>query len=451
MYLLEKRIQRVRMISKLVNKVTGSIFARLLLVLIVTAICVNLMVGIFFGHVFKNRAQTPAQKNLVQYVQYLIHDMGHPPDIARAKELSRKLFLEIEYRSPDQNWSTTGTFTEINPAHYEIIQENPMIKTTGFHNGFIIDVINGDEHFRFQLTNRFQDEVSDNDKKKLVLVLLVFLTAVFLIAYGFIRRIIGPFKPLTHGVQQISRGNLEHKVILKGANEFKALASAFNHMTFRIKAMLTAKEQLLLDVSHELRSPITRMKMALEFLHNMDIKKSLAEDISEMEMMVTEILESARMRFTSRELKKNSFNMGQLVQEISSIYQNQPPGIKIHPVSDDIHVHGDPEKIKIVLNNLLRNAVKYSGAGSRPVEIKLKRDLQHVIVTVQDNGSGIPEEALPFVFEPFYRVDKSRSKKTGGYGLGLSLCKTIMDAHHASIKIESALGKGTLVRLRFIE
>ncbi|MEJ2286654.1 MAG: sensor histidine kinase [Desulfobacterales bacterium] len=105
--------------------------------------------------------------------------------------------------------------------------------------------------------------------------------------------------------------------------------------------------------------------------------------------------------------------------------------------------------MKTVFNNILANAIKFSKAQSGPVRITIKQEPHYTVVQVIDDGIGIPPEELSFIFEPFYRVDKSRSKVSGGYGLGLSLCKTIMDAHDGKIEVTSEPGEGTTVSLFF--
>jgi signal transduction histidine kinase len=103
----------------------------------------------------------------------------------------------------------------------------------------------------------------------------------------------------------------------------------------------------------------------------------------------------------------------------------------------------------MVFNNIITNAIKYSPSDGEAVRLSLRKDEEYTLVQVQDHGLGIPGEDLPYIFEPFYRVDKSRSKRTGGYGLGLSLCKSIMDAHQDKIEVESTLGAGTTISLFF--
>jgi signal transduction histidine kinase len=130
-------------------------------------------------------------------------------------------------------------------------------------------------------------------------------------------------------------------------------------------------------------------------------------------------------------------------------FASQPPGVQAGDFPAEIELNVDPEQIKTVFKNVLTNAVKFSVPDDKPVMISVKKQADVTVVRILDHGIGIPPDELPFIFEPFYRVDKSRSKQTGGYGLGLSLCKTIMEAHGGRIEVDSKLDVGTCVSLFF--
>jgi signal transduction histidine kinase len=220
-------------------------------------------------------------------------------------------------------------------------------------------------------------------------------------------------------------------------------------MTDRIRDMLRTKEQLLLDVSHELRTPLTRMKVALEFLEDSQAKQSIQADMQEMEKMVAEILETARVQHKYENLKKQPTNLVRLLRDILLEFENQPPGIEMVKFPSEVIAAVDSEKIKTVFVNLINNAIKYSRPDSGPIRIFYKSDESYAIIGIADKGIGIPQEELSHIFEPFYRIDKSRAKDTGGYGLGLSLCKTIMEAHEGKIEVQSRPEEGTTVILFF--
>lgn len=283
------------------------------------------------------------------------------------------------------------------------------------------------------------------------LLLLIFLVIiVFIIAATIIHHFLIPVKRLTDAVNEIKKGNLDKKVIVKGHDEFSRLADAFNSMTAALKKMIQAREQLLLDVSHELRTPITRSKLAIEMMPDSKEKNSVIEDIREMEMMITDILETARLKNDDNVLNFRDVFILQLIQKTLSSFEKEKDKLKVNPVSDKLKIKVDEGRIMIVLRNIIENSIKYSPAGKGQIEISVFDQKEEIIIQIEDFGHGIPEDKLPFVFEPFYRVDDSRSKRSGGYGLGLHLCKRIMEVHGAEITIRNKQsGNGIIVCLSF--
>jgi signal transduction histidine kinase len=167
--------------------------------------------------------------------------------------------------------------------------------------------------------------------------------------------------------------------------------------------------------------------------------------------MITEILETARLRDGYARLNLKEIDLVALVGSIIAGFAGSSPEVdaKDMPVSMPFIV--DPELCRTVLKNIITNAVKYSGSDKGPVSVSLLHKPGFVAIEVRDHGVGIPVEDLPHIFEPFYRVEKSRSQTIKGYGLGLNLCKTIVEAHKGRIGIESSPGEGTTVTLSFPE
>ena len=430
---------------KFFNRIIRSVFTKLLMVIILAGICINLVVGGFFWH-YRNLAGGPFHKNVVQYLNYLIADMGNPPNPERAREIARQSLLEIRYESPALSWSTSDDLPGALSGRFRAWRQEPNVRLGKYHNRYVIEVDCKPGRFIFGLSQKLQ---IDSERDRLLVIMFVLLTAILAAAFFALRHILRPVKLLNTGVEQVGRGNLKHRVPLKNADEFRDLAAAFNDMTARIEDMLQTKDQLLLDISHELRTPITRMKVALEFLPESRARKNLQADIVEMEKMVGGILETARLRHKYAELKKQPADLVALLKQTAAAFEKQPPGIVTVDLPQEVILQVDPHQIKTVFENLLSNAFKYCEPESDPVKISLERRATDVIVRVEDHGIGIPQEELAHIFEPFYRVDKSRSKDTGGYGLGLSLCKTIMEAHEGKIEVQSRLKEGTTVCLFF--
>ena len=264
-------------------------------------------------------------------------------------------------------------------------------------------------------------------------------------------RMFKPLRLLTLGVQEISNGNLDFQFPTRGRRhgEIWYLAEQFNQMVGHVKEMIHSKDQLLLDVSHELRSPLTRMKVALEMSPKGKMKDSMLRDIAEMETMLTEILETERLKSGNGGLSLAAVDLTLLAGEMVKRYKGRKPGLKLVGEKGKRIVTADEARVKTVFQNVLENALKFSAGQKKPVQIGLETVADGILATVQDFGPGIPQDEQDKIFEPFYRVDKSRTKETGGYGLGLSLCREIMLAHGGDIRLESGPGKGTKVILRF--
>ena len=430
---------------KFFNRIIRSVFTKLLAVIILAGIFINMVVGGFFWH-YRNVAGGPFHKNVVQYLNYLIADMGNPPSLERAREIARQSMLEIRYTSPDLSWSTSDNLPAVYKGRFSAWHQDPDFRLGKYRGRYVIEVDRKPGRFIFGLSRNLP---IDSERNRLLVIMFVLLTVILAGAFFAIRHILRPVKWLNDGVREVGRGNLKHRVPLKKSDELRDLAAAFNEMTARIEDMLQTKDKLLLDISHELRTPLTRMKVALEFLPESRARKSLEDDIIEMEKMVSAILESARLRHKSAEFKKQPTDLVALLKQAAAAFEKQAPGIKTVDLPEELSLELDPHQIKKVIENVLSNAFKYCEPESDPVKISLEHRASEVIVRIEDNGIGIPPEELPHIFEPFYRVDKSRSKDTGGYGLGLSLCKTIMEAHEGKIEVQSRLKEGTTVLLFF--
>ena len=427
------------------NRIIRSVFTKLLVVIILAGICINLVVGGFFIHL-RNEFVGPFHKNVVQYLDYLIADMGNPPNLDRAREIAHQSYLEIRYDGPDLSWTTSNDMPTVFKGHFTPWHQNPDVRYGKYRGRHVIEVNKEAGRFIFGVSRNLP---VDSARHRLLAIILVLLTVILVAAFFAIRYILRPVKWLNIGVQEVSRGNLKHRVPLKKSDELRDLAVAFNDMTDRIRDMLHNKDQLLLDISHELRTPLTRMKVALEFLTDSQAKQSIQADMEEMEKMVTEILETARMQHRYENLKKQPINLVRLLKEMLPEFESRPPGIEMIEFPDEVMVEVDSEQIKTVFENVINNAIKYSRPDSDPIRIMYKREESYAVIQIADKGIGIPPEELPHIFEPFYRVDKSRAKDTGGYGLGLSLCKTIIEAHEGKIEVQSRPEEGTTVSLYF--
>jgi len=253
---------------------------------------------------------------------------------------------------------------------------------------------------------------------------------------------------LNDGVTRLGEGDLAVNVPRTTRDEFGTLTDAFNRMAGRVREMVVTRDQLLIDVSHELRSPLTRMKVALELLPDDAQKTRLTGDVAEMERMISGLLELERLR-AGKGVTLLRQDIVPIVREVVASYEDRPPGVELvlNGVSDLV-LDADAAQLRTVLRNLLENAMKYSLADSRSVRVTISRNDRSADVRVADDGVGIPSEDAERIFEPFFRVDRSRSKESGGYGLGLSICKRVMEAHRGAIVLEANGKRGATFILK---
>jgi len=418
-----------------------SIFLKLAVVIFFAALLVNLVVWTLFRAITSN--PNARMHHMVQtYTNFVIHELGTPPRLARAQELAAELSMDIYYVGPHGHWGTSPNLPQVLQVRFYHPRMPSGLDwgTDGQIHYFRALHPNGYFYFAPLLS-------ADATRHDLwMLILLMLLSTVFVGVFVMIRRIFNQVYVLQQGVWEVSQGRLDHEVKINNTDELGQLSSAFNHMTRQVRRQLHSKEQLLLNVSHELRSPLTRMRLALEFIEDEKIKERLTQETRAMDKMLAELLESARLESEHGILKRERANLGLLLQEVVQETLPDPSRAQLSLGSSPVFAEVDVARVKTLLKNLLENACKYSDPA-QPLELRLQAQGKQVLIAVQDHGEGIPEFDLPHLFEPFYRVDKSRNAKTGGYGLGLALCRRIALAHGGSLDAASQVGVGTTFTL----
>lgn len=291
------------------------------------------------------------------------------------------------------------------------------------------------------------------------LVLLVAGIASFLAA----RSVTRPLAELTATTRAFGRGKLDARAKMARADEIGEVASAFDDMADRVARLLLAERELLANVSHELRTPLARIRVALDLANEaepavaVESLGDIAEDLAELERIVDDVLAAARLAHEDGSPASSSFPvrtevipMNALLDKSVSKFKSQHPARKLSvEVDGDLPaVQGDPILVRRVIDNLLDNAHKYSKGGDDRIDVRATTEGEAILVEVKDRGVGIARADLDRVFEPFFRADRSRTRTTGGLGLGLALVKRVVDAHGGTIDIESEVAVGTCVRVR---
>jgi signal transduction histidine kinase len=248
-------------------------------------------------------------------------------------------------------------------------------------------------------------------------------------------------------VHAVGAGDFEYEVPICSNDELGALTRAFNAMSQQVAAIIASKRRLLFDVSHELRSPLTRMNVALVMLPEGRAKLSIERNIRELNTMITELLENERLAVLGGSLVVEQINVVALVQHVIESFGSDARRIEFDTLTEKLEITADSQRLTVALRNVISNALKYSTDSDAPVRVTVFPDDNGARIIVADQGIGIPPEAQAKVFEPFYRTDDSRSRATGGYGLGLSLTKSIVEAHGGTIRLDSTPGSGTTVMM----
>lgn len=406
-----------------------SVFVKLVAIMLTMAASLLALVSAFFVLYLGPLMNASIDGVVHEYVHTIA---ASSPNYERAKEMAARLDVETRYEGPAGAWATSDALPK--PADARRHERGVF----GGRHYFVTSAPDGGTYlFAFELSERMRTA------HLLVPAVLLFLVAgVVFAAHGFLRRLLLPVRLLSDGVAKLSDGNLDVVVPRRSGDEFGALTDAFNRMVGRVKDMVRTRDQLLLDVSHELRSPLTRLKVALELVTDRDMKTRMTADLAEMDVMIGELLELERLR-DGRGIVTARQNIVPLVADVTRNYEERAPGVRFSQPASAIFADVDAERLRIVVRNVLENAVKYSLPDSRPVEITASQNGESVSIRVADDGPGIPERDMPNLFEPFFRVDRSRSRKTGGYGLGLSIAKRIIEAHGGSIAVENRLPRGT--------
>ena len=278
------------------------------------------------------------------------------------------------------------------------------------------------------------------------------IAVAFLFTFLISRRMLAPVKALTETAKQLGQGDFSQRVQIKDKGEVGELAQAFNSMASDLEWAEQMKRSMVADIAHELRTPLSNIRGYLEAVSD-GIKKpdtdtihSLEEEASLLSRLVDDLQELSLAEAGQLTLVRQGQDMVALVRQMASAVEGHvsAKGLSLAvELPDELPlVNIDSHRIGQVLRNLLVNAIAHTGAGGT-ITMSARQLEGFVEVSVSDTGEGIPPEDLPYIFERFYRVDKSRARATGGSGLGLTIAKRLVEAHGGSIDAYSELGKGS--------
>ena len=282
-----------------------------------------------------------------------------------------------------------------------------------------------------------RERISPSSARIFALWITLPAVLLILIAIIFLKNQTRPIVNLAKAAEQFGKGENIKEFRPSGALEIRQAAYEFDRMRKRITRHLNQRSEMLSGISHDLRTPLTRLKLQLAFIEDKSISKKMSDDLDEMEKMLNEYLEFSSSQINE---KTDVFQLDQLLIDITSKYEAGK--IKLS-IENEVSYSGRFNSLKRCLTNLLNNALSYGNNA----EISLKNSMNNILIFIDDDGPGISEEEKKNVMKPFYRIDKSRSQNKTGIGLGLSIASDIIRSHGGNISLEESPKKGLRVKI----
>ena len=381
--------------------------------------------------------------HLSLHVSYVLEDIGTPPSIERAVAITQRVPVDIRILGPDVDWASDPAFPTLDTLEFA-----PSPRFSDEPDAWV-DELQGVEfaewegHSLLKMHQGGYDivvstpRISDiSDGPDLVLLILALGLTFILLGYMAVSWLIKPIRSIRKGAAHIGRGHFDYRISDIRHDQLGDLASDINRLAGDVENMLDAKRALLLGISHELRTPLSRMRLTLEFLDDEKNKDDLREEIVEMEKIVASLLEAERLSDRHAPLFRTDVFINDLIDELmDDFFSRDRERIKITQSDETIKASVDEPRISLLLKNLLSNALRYSEPSDGPVELAVATADNRLVFTVRDNGPGLSKEQAEQIGEPFYRGDASRTRDSGGTGLGLYLASLVARAHGGSLNL----------------
>ena len=311
---------------------------------------------------------------------------------------------------------------------------NYWFDTTGYKNLISLKLKHKDGYFQFFIP---RERLTSTSVRLFALWITLPAILVIFIAILFLKNQTRPITKLAEASERFGRGEDVEEYRPSGALEIRKAGLEFDRMRKRILRHLNQRSEMLSGISHDLRTPLTRIKLQLAFINDKEITNKLSRDVDEMEKMLNEYLQFSRSNFTE---KSEKFNLSELIMSTAKKYENK--NILVNQESE-IFFSGRKNLIQRCLNNLLDNAVNFS-KNIKVTQQKVKRS---VLIFVEDDGPGIPSAEYENVFKPFYKVDKSRNQTKSSVGLGLSIASDIIRSHGGNIELGKSEMGGLKIKI----
>lgn len=363
---------------------------------------------------------------LSDYVDRLAAEVGSPPDVARAQAMVARLPVSVRIDGPSVQWD----------SHPSRRPERGWLDDKGGKGdvrGLLSRTTADGHHIQFGLGDVLWRE-RHPWRGLLPLFGLLLLT---LVAYAAVRRIFRPLDDIRAGALRYGEGDFSQAIPVRRRDELGDLATQVNDMATGLHGMLTNQRALLLAISHELRSPLTRARLNAELSAESTERQALLRDLALMSELITDLLESERLAAGPAALKREATDLNTLVREVVATgFAGQPVHLALADELPALQL--DRPRATMLVRNLIDNACRHGAAAGEPVSVSTQADGQGVLLTVRDHGLGVPDDQLSHLAEPFYRPDVARTRTAGGVGLGLYLCRLVAQSHGGTLVLSNA-------------
>jgi signal transduction histidine kinase len=383
--------------------------------------------------------------HLSLHVQYVREDIGSPPRIDRAVSITERVPVDIRILGPDIDWASDPDFPRLSELTFgpsPAFSDDPgawvdellgiEFASQGDHNFLRMSSGENGEYDIVVVSPRISDVRSGPDLSYIIVGMgLTFL----LIGYAAVSWLFKPIRGIREGAEQIGHGNFDHRIESIRPDQLGDLAKDINKLADDVQSMLDAKRALLLGISHELRTPLSRLRLLIEFIDDEGKQQELKAEVVEMDKIIVSLLEAERLNSRHEPLSRSLIGVRALVDElIEDFFGRDRERIQLIDRSQGASANVDEARVSLLLKNLVSNALRYSPADS-PVELMIATEGRELVLRVRDRGPGISPEQAEHIGEPFYRGDPSRTRDTGGTGLGLYLATIVARAHGGSLEL----------------
>jgi len=425
------------------NILPKRLFYRALLIVAVPVIVLQLIITIvFFDSLWikTNKGMTRALINEINtYIEVYNDEIYDKDEITNLFSVYQDLNIEFvedvnfEYKYDDR-WFSPIDRTLRRELKSTFGSDKFWFDTTTYKELIDLRIKYQSGYFKFLVP---KDRVTSSSARIFALWITVPALIMVFISLIFLKNQTRPITNLAKAAEKFGRGEEIEEFKPSGAAEIRQAGYEFDKMRKRIVRHLNQRSEMLSGISHDLRTPLTRMKLQIAFIKDEELSQKLAEDINEMEKMLNEYLQFTSSSFLE---KNEKFNLSELITEVVKKYNNK--NISTSLISS-VYINGRKNLIKRCINNLLDNAIKYADK----INIEISKSNNSLFVKIEDNGPGIPEHEYEKVFKPFYKIDKGRAESKASVGLGLSIASDIVRSHGGNIKLEKSSMNGLGVKI----